>query len=836
MEIADAIGREGRLAFRALTRSRSFSLIAITTLALGIGATTAIYTLLDAIVLRPLAYRQPEQLVRLDTPVPFVAPDARWGLAKNEFLFFRSEMRSLAQLALYHVNVGAVGARGAGEGPAERVPVVYATASLLPVLGANVMFGRGITEDDMRSSDPTVVVLTHGYWNRHFGGDRRVLGSSLVVDGRPVTIVGVLAPDARIPEEAQVARLTIDLWMPFALPSVIDASGSGMNSHVHQALGRMRPGVTVTAARAEFAQLTARLPEILPKIYSKRMVGFATAITPLRDYVVGSMSRTLWILFGAVALVMLIAAANVANLFLVRAEIRRRDATIRSALGAERVHLVWHALAESLLVATLGGVLAVAVAGAGLRLLVRLTEVDIPRLAEVHLDWRAAAFALGLTIVAGVVLGLLPLLRLTMSTADLGALRDGGRSMTGSRRSRSLRDGLVVAQVSLALVLLASAGLLLRSFRHLHAVRPGFDASGVMTFSVGLPRESYPTEQSVSAFYQQLEQRIAAIPGVVSVGATENLPLTDNDGCSSVVSEASVTRGRPDSPCVLTMRVAPGYFETMRIRVRGRTPDWHANDAREGGIVVSEAIARRLWPGEDAIGKGLRCCNKNPPFDRVIGVADDVRGNGLDKAPIAAVYFPILSDSGAPLGQMGGSPNYVRFVVRTRSGPPEALTPAIRRAVAALDPQLPVADTRAMDAIVAASTTRVSFVMLLLLVAATMALFLSTVGIYGVISYLVAQRRTEIGIRMALGARVSQVSGLVLRQSLRLAVIGIVIGVIASTAATRVLRTLLFDVSPTDPITLGGVAVLLVALSCLAAYGPARRAARVDPVQALRAE
>jgi predicted permease len=541
-------------------------------------------------------------------------------------------------------------------------------------------------------------------------------------------------------------------------------------------------------------------------------------------------TRALWILLGSVALVFLVAAANVANLFLVRLVARRREMAMRLALGAGRSHLATHFLAEGLVLSLAAAVLAVGLAAVGLRALVSLAPEGIPRLSEVRFGWSSAGVAVALAAVTGSLFSLVPI---AGARLDVRALREGSRTLTLGRRGHAVRGLLVTAQVALALVLLAAAGLMMRSFRNLRGVESGFDPEGVLTMGVSLPAARYTTYERTSGFFEQLATRLASVPDVAVVGFGQKVPPEmPPSGCTGVVTEAA-TREERKGACVVTLQVSPGYFEALGIRVRGRTPTWAETDAKNGGVVVSKALAERFWPGENALGKGVRCCFPGKVWYRVVGVTEDVRASGFDQPPTEAVYFPMIPLEGAPLE---GIPRYVEVVVRSRSGNVSALTPAVRRVVTELDAQVPVANVRSMGDVVARSMARRTFTLALLGVASVMALLLSAVGLYGVVSYVVGERRPEIGIRVALGAQRGAVGRMVVLQSVRLAVVGVVLGIVGALATTRLLASLLFEVEPDDPATLASVSVVLVAIAAAASWAPARRAMRVDPVEALRGE
>ena len=831
MDIFDAFVRETRQAARTLARTRGFTVTAVLTLGLGLGAATAIFTMLDAVVLSPLPYRDADQLVELTSPVPKMKGDTLWELARHEVFYFKANSRAFDDIGAYENTQLTVTGDASGR-PAERAQTAMVTASLFNVLRVKPELGRLLLPEDNRSRRPTVLVLGHGYWQRRFGGDPSIVGRTIDVDGFPMTIVGV------VPRSAQLPDVQVDLWAP----AYADPSLPAWNNHTWNGIGRLRPGFTAADAQRELGPLTARLPELFPTAESQsfmRDTGFHTQVRPLRDVVVGEvMTRALWILFASVLLVLLIAGANLSNLFLVRIDARRREMAVRAALGAGRLHLALQYLAESLLIAIGAAVVAVGLAAFGLRVLLAVAPTNLPRLAEIHLSGVGIAFAIGGALLAAFALALLPVLG--APALDLSLLREGGRGLTTSRRRNGARGALVVTQVALSLVLLTAAGLMVSSFRNLRAVRPGFDPRGVLTMTVALPAARYGSPRQsdttsyarTSAFYERLAARIRALPGVTAVGFSEKIPLTSTWGCTGVTIEApDPANARGD--CPPTAMVSPGFFEAMGMRVNGQTLTWSGMNAHDGTMVVSRAFAQRIWPDQSALGKGLRYYGRTPPFYRISGVAEDILGEGFDKPPVAVVYFPMLP---IPDATLWGAPTEMNLAVRTRAGNPIGLTPAIRRIVTELEPQAAIANAHTMNTLVAKSMSKRSFTMLLLGIAAAMALFLSVVGLYGVISYVVGQRRGEIAIRMALGAQAAQVSRMVVAQSLRLAALGVAVGVLAALLSTRVLQSLLFGVSPTNPVLIASAALVLLAVAAAAGYAPARRASRVDPAKALRTE
>jgi putative ABC transport system permease protein len=686
--------------------------------------------------------------------------------------------------------------------------------------------GRPFTAQDNASELPQVALLTHDYWERQFAGDAAVLGSMMSIDGLPVQIVGVLDSRAKLPEQLEASDASpIDVWLPLW----IDPSEPARNHHVFRSIARLKNGVALASAQSELTRLTRQLPEALPTAYSERFMretGFSTEVLPLRDDVVGGIARVLWILFASVGIVLLIAAANVANLYVARVEARRKEIGIRAALGADSARVLRHFLVEGMLIALFAGAVALALAHAAIRVLVTLSPAGIPRLSEVHVGVPTILFTAALCVAAS---GLLALLAIPHRDSAMEALQQAGRGTTASRRQRAFRGALLVAQVALSLVVLASAALLFQSFRRLVTVNPGIDPRGVVTFDVALPSTRYASFDAGRAFYENLETQLRALPGVRAVGATEALPLTGNDGCSGI-TVTDPEPGAENAACLPIAYTTPGYFSALGITVRGRALEW--SDARPGSsaVVVSGAVAARLWPGRDPIGRRL---GGGPDTDHetftVVGVASDVLGSGLDKAPIESIYFPMSSS----LHNNMGNPRRMTFALAVKTSHPEEMIPAVRRVLAGIDPEVPASHIATMDDVIARSTARTSFSTLLLGLAALIALLLCAIGIYGITSYLVMQRSAEIGIRMALGARRSEVGRLVVMHSVKLAGLGVGIGLLGAFFVTRLLGSQLFHVSPTDPVTLAAVSVFLVVLALIATYAPARRAMRVDPVSLL---
>ncbi len=830
--IARTFRRELQRAVRVLWRDRGFSIAAFVTLVMGLGATTAIFTVLDAVVLRALPYRDANALVSVMHPATVPGSGERtWGLSPGGYFGFRRMNQTLADLSMYMAS----GFTVTNNEQADVAAVGRVTASLFSVLQAQPTHGRLILPDDDRPGAPPVAVLSHEFFTRRFGGDRTIIGQNLETDVGNFEIVGVAEPGLTLPmpgpfsSSANLTGLSVDVWTPLQL----DAAGPFYNNHPFVGVGRLKAGASVDDAQREFGALFARVTEALPDVYSPGFLeqyNFRVNVAPLRDAVLGpTVPRVLWMLFGAVVLVLCIAAANVGNLFLLRFEARRRESAIRSALGAHRAHMAAHYLAETLLLCVTAAIAGLAFAVVALRALIAIAPANIPRLADVSLGSRSAIVALAVAVLLALVLGLLPLLRRGLDTATL---RDGGRGLSASKRQRVARQTLVVAQLALTLVLLSGAGLMWRSFETLRTVEPGFDARGVLTFELSLPFSRYDTREKAAVFHQELQQRLAALTGIVSVGAGR-IPLEDfGTGCSVVFREGRPYDVNEQTPCVATPTAVPGYFEALGVNIEGRAPDWTDVSARSHAVVVTRALAERLWPGEDPIGRGIGSNGQNATeWYRVVGVIPQLRAEALDVPPTEAVFY---AATGLRAGVKSGELNDLSVFVRTSGADPFSVLPAIRETIRNMDAQIPIVRPRALEDVVARSMSRTSFILTLLAVAAAIALTLSAVGTYGVISYLVTQRRTEIGVRLALGATAAQVVQLVVKQSATLAVIGVGLGLLAALAGTRLMTSLLYGVKASDPaVLMSGTAVLLTVV-LLASWVPARRASQVDPGEAMR--
>ncbi len=831
--------KEAALALRGLTRARGFTVVAVLTLALGLGGSAAVYSLLDRVVLDPLPYPDADRLVQLRNQVPGVGPDERWSLSTAQWAHFTDHARTLESVGLY-LPMG--GNLVTAEGP-RRARGVRVTESMMGLLGARAVRGRVLLPADDEPGAPRVAVLSHAFWTDVLGADPDVVGRTLTFSDRPVEVVGVLEPRVGLPGVSPA--LQPDLWMTLQ----VDRAGRFVNQHVFPGLGRMAPGATPAAVEAEVARLTPRLAESFPEAYSERFLdhyGFRTEVLPLKESVLGTLDRNLWVVFGGVLLVLAVAAANVANLFLVRIEDRGRELAIRRALGAGRGALARHLLAESVVLTGLGTALALGAAWVAVPLLAGLAPGDLPRIHGVGLTGGAVGLTLGLAVLTSLALAGWPILALDAAPRD--ALAGGARGGSVGRASSRVRSGLVVGQVALALTLSVGAALLLQTLSGLARTDVGFEPDGVVAVDIHLSARRHTDDVALWSFYRELLSRVEAIPGVASAGVGEEIPVRGGYGCTvqGFEDEAVYDRVRDagQTTCAGQERVTPGYLEALGIPlVQGRalTAADH-DDPGRGSVVVSRAFADRFWPGEDPIGKGVAPGGRTePPFYTVVGVAGDVPARSSDGAPplsqtAMAVYYPVRKHPDTPARWSYWWPGSMTLVARTDGADPSALVPAIRAAVRELDPEVPVTGVTTLDAVVDEASAELSFLSLLLLTAAAVALALSAVGLYGVVAYVVSRRTREIGMRLAVGAGPGRVVRMVVWGSLRLAAAGLVVGLGLAAVGTRVLESLLVGVEPTDPGAWAWACAVLAAVATLAAWLPARRAAGVDPAEALRAE
>ncbi|HEX8501292.1 MAG TPA: ABC transporter permease [Pyrinomonadaceae bacterium] len=797
-----------RFGVRALRKQPGFSLVVVLTLAIGIGANSTIFSFANGVLLRPLPYADPESLVALDETSP-KRNVTSMGVSFPNFLDWRAQNRVFEDIAAYTEGTYTL----VGGGEPEQIRGAGVSSGLFEILGVTPALGRTITPEEDRPGSETVVILSHGLWQRRFGSEPGAVGRTISVNNRPHTVVGVMPPGFKFPEVA-------DLWVPLAL----DTQKWTRNDHGLGAIARLKPGVSLGQAAAEMEAIALRVEEQNPVTNE----GLSVSVTNLRAGLVGGYRQSILILLGVVGFVLLIACVNVANLLLARASSRRREVSIRVALGAGRWRIFRQLITESLVLSAAGGALGLILALWGLQLLLTAVPVELPFWMKFDLDGRVLAFTAAVSLLTGIVFGAAPALQ--ASKVDLNAsLKEGGRSDAhagaGMRRLRGL---LVVGEVALSLVLLVGAGLMMRSFLRLQQVDVGVNPANVLTMSVPLPSARYREPERRSAFFQQLVERVGALPGVREVGAVSNLPLSGSRWGRSLTVEGRAALSVGAAPVINHCVVTPGYFRAMGIPVlAGR--DIAEADAKDAPkvTVVDERLAREYWPGESPLGKRVRFGppESNEPWHTVVGVVGGVRHERPDAATRMSVYVPYQQ---IPVREM-------TLAVRT-GGDPAGLAVAVRSQVRGLDPDQPVTDVRTMGEVITSAIWQPRLHAILFGVFAAVALALASVGIYGVMSYAVTQRTHEIGIRIALGAKPRDILRLVVGHGLALTLVGIALGAASAFALTRVMTSLLFEVSPADPATFAANVALLTAVSLVACYIPARRATRVDPLVALRYE
>jgi len=810
---------------RRLARMPLFTGVAVFTLAIGIGANTAIFSVIDGVLLKPLPFPHSDDLIVADhAAVGINMPHA--GAAPFLYFTYREDGRSFEDIGLWTSGMMSV----TGLAQPEEVRTLVVTDGVLPLLRVQPMLGRVFSKTDDTPGSPDAVILTAGYWRAKFGADPSVIGRTLMLDSKPREIVGVLPDTFRF----------LDVKPSVLLPLQLDRSKTFLGNFSFTAIARLKPGVTIEQAQADAARMVPISLNRFPPFPGGSVKMFEEArLTPtfrsLKTDLVGDLRTVLWVLMGTIGMVLLIACANVANLLLVRAESRQQELAIRAALGAGSGRIARELLLESVSLGVLGGAVGLALAFGALRLLVALASGNIPRLDDIGIDAPVLLFTLALSVGAGLLFGAIPVLKYAGPQLS-NALRGGGRTASASRDRHRARNTLVVAQIALALVLLVGSGLMIRTFQALRHVQPGFtQPETVQTLRLSIPRSQVKEPEAVARMHQAIADKIAALPGVSSVALTTIVPMTGQGWHDPLYAEDHVYAESTIPPIIEFKMVTPGYMKTMGTPlVAGRDFTWTDLYERRPVAMVSENIARDLW-GQPAaaIGKRVRPYAKGS-WREVVGVVADSRDDGVDKKAPSIAFWPMLTTDftgDEPMVQRS-----VSYLVRTgRAGSP-ALIAEIGPAVWSVNPNLPLARVRTMRDVYDASLARTSFTLVMLGIAGAMALLLGVAGLYGVISYSVTQRAREIGIRIALGARRQEVTRMFVGHGLTLAVIGVAAGLAAALAVMRLMRTLLFAVSPVDPVTYAGVAVTLVGAAVLASYVPAVRAAAVDPARALRAE
>jgi putative ABC transport system permease protein len=800
-----------RYGVRILLKQPGFTLVAVITLALGIGANTAIFSLVNSILLRPLPYRDPDQLVRLLQASPKLGLSL-WGVSQANFAAYREQNRSFETIAIY--NSGGINLTGEGE--PERLPMTNVTADFFKVFGVNPLLGRTFVEGEDAPGKNSVCVISHAFWQRRFGGDPNVVGKELNLNNTPTQIVGVMPADFKFP------RLEIDLWIPLPLDTKRTAP------YFFSVIGRLKPGTHVAQAQADTTEVLLNFgrqhPNTNESVGINEGVGPRTTVTPIKEVMLGKTEKPLLVLLAAVALVLLIACANVANLLLARATSRTREIAVRISLGATPTRVARQLLTESVLLSFIGAVVGIGLAALGIRMLDKLPITGIVRMEEVNLSGSVLAFTAGLTVFTGLLFGFMPALR-AYAMGIASGMRDGAR---GSLSHRRLNSALVAVQFALSLVLLIGAGLLLKSFQRLESVNLGFNAENTLTMVATLPRAKYDNEEKALRFYDGAIERLRNAPGITAVGLTTNLPFGDVGSVDGFIVEGQEPPegGNISQTEQAEMQsVTPGTFQALGLPIlQGR--DFHHSDTSDTPpvAIIDEPLARRYWPAGDAVGKRIQTTGDRV-WMTIIGVAGGIKHVNLAEEKQPHMYFAMAQFT-APRAS---------FVVRT-AGPPNAATATFRAAIRQVDPDMPLYMVRPMTEIIGQTLSTQRLTNMLLTAFAILALTLAAVGIYSTMSVYVGSRTKEFGIRLALGAQPGVLRRAVMRQGLLLTAAGVLVGVAGALALTRTIQSLLFEVSTTDPIVFTAIPLLLVVVSIVACYTPARRAMKVDPLVALRDE
>ncbi|MEX2285258.1 MAG: ABC transporter permease [Gemmatimonadota bacterium] len=801
------LAQDATYALRVLARRPVFTIAVVATIALGVGANAAIFSVVHGILLRPLPYPHPERVVSFGHEPP------QWLASEPEYFDYKLGLRSFEALSAFIQNEGNL----ATEEEPERISLASVTRDFFSVLGLSPMLGRSFGSDEDLSSPATVMIISHGLWQRRFGGDPALVGKPITLNGRPRTVIGIM------PRNFDYPQARTDAWLPLARMNA-DSLGHRSN-HFLFMVGRLRPGVTVEQARGEARVFASRMMADQRNSYDPKFPPIPN-ITKVSEGLVGATRPYLWALLGAVGFVLLIVCANVANLLLARGEGRRTEMALRSALGASRHRLITQLLAEALVLAFTGGLLGVGIAWAADRVLMAIAPSSIPRLDEIGIDWAVVAYAFATSLVAGLLFGIVPAFRASRE-APAETLKKSGRSeqRVGSRR---VRKSLVVAEVALAVVMLSGAGMLLRSLLNLQRADLGFDSRSALTVKVSPLQSSYDEAKSI-VFYDQLLERVRAIPGVQYAGAAGWLPVTGAGGLWGVLAEGQSYERMVQGPTGVPQQVTPGYFDAIGIRlVSGR--DFSDQDRETGPYVgiVSQAMAEQLWPNANPLGKRFRLGGAET-YMTVVGVVNDIRSRGFTDTPEPTMYFPYPQTARSAYVM----PRSLSLIIRT-SGDPLLIASQVRSIVRSLDPAVPVSDIRTLEQVVGTSVANRRFSTGLIAAFAGLALVLAGIGIFGVISYGVSERRFEIGVRMALGAERGKALALVVGDSLRMALLGIALGLFGAAATARVIRSMLVGVSTVDMPTLLAVSGLLIVVVIVATILPALRAMSVDPTDALR--
>jgi len=808
-----------RRSLRGLLRAPGFTAVCVLTLAVGIAAATAIFSIVNGVLLTPLPYAESERLVSLWHTAPAAGFD-RLPQSPGTYLLYRQRSRSFEDITLYtsaQVNV-------IGDSNAERLPAALVTPSLFHVLRVKPFLGRAFVAEEGQPGPAPVVLLSDRLWRRRFAADPGALGRSIRINGIPRTIVGVMPGGFEFPQAET------ELWLPLE----IDPAQAKFGDFGFAGLARLRPGITPAAAQAELDQLLAHLDQLFPgdEAAAELTQGrFQALVRPLREDLVGDIRQALWILLAAVGFILLIACTNVSNLLIVRGEGRRRETAIHTALGAAPRQVMGSVLLESLLLAGAAGALGLLLAAGGLRLLVKLGPLGLPRLGEIGIDGRVLLFTAAAAVLSSLLAGLFPALRSLLKEDLALELKTGGTRTTSGHAQRRMRKFLVGLQVALVLVLLTGSGLMLRSFLRLSNLDPGFATEDVLTFQLSLPEQDFPSAVAAAGFLDHVVERLGGLPGVRSAGVASTLPLSGSAQASGHVIEGLPLHPGAPEPVLWLGYASKGYFEALGMTLlTGRTLTRADQESRACVAVVNQAVARHFWPRGDALGKRLRPSKEggSAVWCTIVGIVGNVRNRALAIPPDEVVYYPLLLESSS------AQPVRQAYVVLRTKVPPESLANEVRSTVRSIDANVPVSGVRTMEQVLQRAKARMLYSLLMLGLATVVAMVLAAIGIYGLVSYVVTQRTAEVGVRMALGARARDIRWLVLRESLAIALAGVLAGLVGAATLTRWLGSLLFEVSPLDPLTFIIMPFLLLALALLASALPAERAARVNPVKALK--
>ena len=824
--VMQSFKNELKQVLRRLTRAPMFTAITLITLAAGVGANTVVFSVLEGVLIKPLPYPKPDELIGVWLTAPGIQLK-EFELSPSDYFIFRDQNRTLQDIGLYAGD--SVSVTGIAE--PEQVRALRVTDGTLPLLGISPMLGHTFTKQDDSPGAPETVMLTYGYWRRKFGGDSAAIGRNVIVDGKSRQIIGVLPQQFHFLDREDPAVIT---------PFQFDRNKTNLGNFSYDGLARLKPSVTIEQVNADVTRMLpivmssfAAPPGFSLKLFEDAHIG--PNVRPLKRDVVGDVGSVLWVLMGSIGMVLLIACANVANLLLVRVEGRRQELAVRAALGASRARIAADLLVESVLLGLLGSTVGLGLAYAALRVLSAIAPSGLPRIREVGIDGRVLLFTLLISLLASVLFASIPIFKYAGVRLSTG-IREGGRALSQSKEQHRARSILVVVQVALALVLLICSGLMIRTFRALTNVNPGFSGPATLqTFRISIPTALVKENEQVVRTQEEILHRLAAIPGVASVGIISNLPMTFGGWHDPIFIE-NHTYAEGELPPLRTFRfTSPEYLSTLGTPlVAGRAITWNDTYKKIPVAMVSENLAREYWHDPSAaLGKRIRVSTKDD-WREIIGVVGDISDEGVSKPATSIVYWPLLMDHFESDDSM--SMREVAFAIRSSRTGSESFLNEVRQAVWSMNPNLPLADVHALDFYYKRSMARTSFTLIMLGVAGCMALLLGVVGIYGVIAYSVSQRTREIGIRMALGAQHQTLTGMFVRHGLSLTAIGVACGLVVAIIVMRLMSSLLFKVSPIDPVAYGAASLGLVATAFLASYLPSRRASAVDPVEALRAE